>query len=114
LAAPTRGSNPRATAAAVLGAIAAGAVPTGIVIANRSARVSLLGASWAIPVAAVCGAGALLLARGARTRIRVTLDRAGGQGRVRAALYLGIAGVCFALSGAIAVGFYELLLRLEH
>jgi len=83
------------------------------VLARESTRVSLLTASWAIPVAAVCGAAALLLARGARTQIRVTLDRAGGHGRVRAATYLAVAGLSFALSGAIAVGFYELLLRLE-
>ena len=84
-----------------------------MLVANQSARVSLLQAGWAIPVAAVCGVGALLLARGARTRIRVTLDRAGGHRRVRAAVYLGIAGLCFAASGAIAIGFYELLLKLE-
>lgn len=82
-------------------------------LANQSASVSLLAAAWAIPIAAVCGVAALLLARGARTQIRVTLDRAGGHRRVRAAVYLGIAGICFALSGAIAVGFYELLLKLE-
>lgn len=106
-------TNPRATAAALLGGIATLALPAGVVLADISARVSLLDAGWAIPIAAVCGVAALLLARGARTQIRVTLDRAGGQGRVRAALYLGIAGICFAVSGAIAVGFYELLLRLE-
>jgi len=113
LAAPTRGSNARATAAAVLGAIAAAAVPAGVVIARESTRVSLLGSSWSIVIAAVCGLLALIFARGARTQIRVTLERAGGQRRVRAAVYLGIAGLCFAASGAIAVGFYELLLRLE-
>ncbi len=106
-------TNRRATAAALLGGIAALALPAGVVLARQSTSVSLLTAAWAIPIAAVGGVAALLLARGARTQIRVTLDRAGGQGRVRAAVYLGIAGVCFALSGAIAVGFYELLLRLE-
>ncbi|HET8895139.1 MAG TPA: hypothetical protein VFM96_13680 [Gaiellaceae bacterium] len=113
MAAHTSRGNRRASAAVVLGAIAAAALPAGIVLANQSARVSLLAAAWAVPVAAVCGVSALLLARGARTQIRVTLDRAGGHRRVRAAVYLGIAGICFALSGAIAVGFYELLLRLE-
>jgi hypothetical protein len=97
----------------VLGGIAALAVPVGIVLARESTGVSLLTASWAVPIAAVCAVVALLLARGARTQIRVTLERAGGQGRTRAAVYLAIAGISFALSGAIAVGFYELLLRLE-
>jgi hypothetical protein len=97
----------------VLGGLAALAVPAGVVLARESNGVSLLTASWAIPIAALCGVGALLLARGARTQIRVTLERAGGHGRVRAAIYLAIAGISFAASGAIAVGFYELLLRLE-
>jgi len=113
LAAPTRGSNPRATAAAALGAIAAAAVPAGVVLARASVRVSLIGASWSIPVAAVCGVGAILLVRGAHTQLRISLERSGGRRRAQAAVYLAIAGICFALSGAIAVGFYELLLRLE-
>jgi len=106
-------TNPRATAAALLGGLSAVAVPAGVLLARQSARVSLLTSAWAIPIAAVCGVAALLLARGARTQIRVSLERAGGQGRVRTAVYLGVAGISFALSGAIAVGFYELLLRLE-
>ena len=106
-------TNPRATAAAVLGGLAALALPAGVLLARESTSVSLLQSAWAIPLALVFGVGALLLARGARTQIRVTLDRAGGHRRVRAAVYLGIAGICFAASGAIAVGFYELLLRLE-
>jgi len=75
--------------------------------------VHLLDAAWAIPVAALCGIAALLLARGARGRIRRTLERAGGAGRSRLGRYLGVAGLCVALSASIAVGFYELLLRLE-
>jgi hypothetical protein len=35
-------------------------------------------------------------------------------GRVRLGRVLGVAGICVALSGAIAVGLFELLLRLEH
>jgi hypothetical protein len=76
--------------------------------------VTLVQAGWAVPVAAAAGITALLFARGARGRIRATLERAGGAGRARAGRLLGIAGICIALSGAIAVGFYELLLRLEH
>ena len=98
----------------MLGAVAAAAVPAGIVLARQSTRVSLLDSAWAVPAAAVLGVAALLLARSARARIRLTLERAGGQRRVRAGLILAVTGICFALSGAIAVGFYELLLRLEH
>ena len=50
---------------------------------------------------------------GARGRIRWTLERAGGTGRIRLGRILAVAGICAALSASIAVGFYELLLRLE-
>jgi hypothetical protein len=40
----------------------------------------------------------------------VRLTRAGG---VRAARILGVAGGCVMLAATIAVGFYEVLLRLE-
>jgi hypothetical protein len=83
------------------------------VLSRQTAGVHLLDAAWAIPVAALCGIAALLLARGARGRIRRTLERAGGAGRSRLGRYLGVAGLCVALSASIAVGFYELLLRLE-
>ena len=85
----------------------------GVVLSRQTAGVHLLDAAWAIPVAALCGIAALLLARGARGRIRRTLERAGGAGRSRLGRYLGVAGLCVALSASIAVGFYELLLRLE-
>src|SRR5438105_1018167 len=82
-----------------------------IIVARETGRIVLLDAAWAIPVAAVGGILALLFVRGARGRIRETLERAGGAGRIRAAKILAIAGICFALSGSIAVGLYELLLR---
>jgi hypothetical protein len=85
----------------------------GVVLSRQTAGVHLLDAAWAIPVAALCGIAALLFARGARGRIRRTLERAGGAGRSRLGRYLGVAGLCVALSASIAVGFYELLLRLE-
>jgi len=114
LAAPTRSSNHRASLALLLGLIAFAAVPAGIAIARRTAGISLIDAAYAIPVAAAAGVAALLFARGAAGRIRRTLERAGGEGRARAGHFLGFVGICFALSGTIAVGFYELLLRLEH
>jgi hypothetical protein len=98
----------------LFGVVAVLAVPAGVLVAKRLAGVTLVQAGWAVPVAAAAGITALLFARGARGRIRATLERAGGAGRARAGRLLGIAGLCIALSGAIAVGFYELLLRLEH
>jgi hypothetical protein len=98
----------------LFGVVAVLAVPVGVLVSKRLAGVTLVQAGWAVPVAAAAGLVALLFARGATGRIRSTLERAGGAGRVRAGRLLGAAGICIALSGAIAVGFYELLLRLEH
>jgi hypothetical protein len=98
----------------LFGAVAVLAVPVGVLVSKRLAGVTLVQAGWAVPVAAAAGVIALLFARGATGRIRATLERAGGRGRARAGRLLGIAGICIACSGAIAVGFYELLLRLEH
>jgi hypothetical protein len=109
-----RSSNHRASLAVLFGAASALALPVAVVMANQVSGVKLLDAVWAIPVAAGCGIGALLFARGAVGRIQRTLERAGGAGRARLGRILGIAGICMALSGAIAVGFYELLVRLER
>jgi hypothetical protein len=108
-----RVSNHRASFAVLVGLVAAIAVPGAIIMARQTHGVELLDAAWAIPVAALCGTLALLFVRGARGRIRQSLERAGGTGRIRTAKILAIAGICFALSGSIAVGVYELLLRLE-
>ena len=108
-----RSSNHRASLAILFGLAAVLAVPAAVALAWRTAGVGLLDASFAIPLAAVCGLAALLFVRGARGRIRWTLERAGGAGRIRIGRTLAVAGICLALSGSIAVGFYELLLRLE-
>jgi hypothetical protein len=106
-------SNHRASFAVLVGLVGTVAVPGAILVARETHRIVLLDAAWAIPVAALCGVAALLFVRGARGRIRQSLERAGGAGRIRTARILAIAGICFALSGSIAVGVYELLLRLE-
>jgi hypothetical protein len=106
-------SNHRATLAVLSGLVAVLAVPAAVALSRRSERITLVDAGWAIPVAVAFGVAALLFARGARGRIRATLERARGSARARAARFLGVAGICVALSAAIAIGFYELLLRLE-
>jgi hypothetical protein len=89
------------------------AVPAGVVLARQTAGVQLVDAAWAVPVATACCVAALLFARGARGRIERTLERVGGRARIRVSRWLAVAGICVALSAAIAAGFYELLLRLE-
>jgi hypothetical protein len=97
----------------LLGLVAVVAVPAGVALARQTTGVELIDAAWSVPVAALCGIAALLFVRGARGRIRRTLERAGGRGRIRIGRILGVLGICLALSAGIAVGFYELLLRLE-
>jgi hypothetical protein len=109
-----RRSNHRASFAVILGLLAAVAVPGAIVLARRTAGINLIDASWAIPVAAVSGILALFFIRGARGRIRWSLEQSGGAVRIRMGQILAVTGICFALSGAIAIGVYELLLRLEQ
>jgi hypothetical protein len=75
---------------------------------------ALLDAVWAIPVAAVAATVSLLFARGARGLIARTLGPVGGAMCIRAGRVLAVAGICVTLSASIAVGLYELLLRLEH
>ena len=94
--------------------MAVAAVPAGVVVAERLTGVTLIDAAYAIPVAALAAVSALLFARGARGRIQRTLERAGGAGRARMGRLLGVAGICIVLSASIAVGFYELLVRLER
>ena len=110
-------ANSRSNVRASLGLVAALcgvlALPAAIVVARKTHAIVLLDAAWAIPVAIVFSVAALLFARGAQGHIRRTLERAGGRSRVRWSRRLAVLGISVALSASIAVGFYELLLRLE-
>jgi len=108
-----RGGNPRASLSAALGLLAVVSLPLAVYLTRKLPGAELLDAAWAIPVAFACGLAALLFARGARGTIARTLERAGGTARIRASRILAVAGISVALSASIAVGFYELLLRLE-
>ncbi len=116
MASPTASSsrgNPRAWLALVVAVCGVLTIPAAIEFTRRVSGVVLLDASYAIPVAMALSVAALLFARGARGHIRQTLERAGGLGRLRLARWIAVAGICVALSCAISVGFYELLVRLE-
>jgi lysylphosphatidylglycerol synthetase-like protein (DUF2156 family) len=109
-----RRANPRAWLAFLFGVVAAGVIPAAIEATRKVPGAVLLDAVWAIPVAAAAATASLLFARGARGAIARTLERAGGSAWIRLARILAVAGICFTLSASIAVGLYELLLRLEH
>jgi hypothetical protein len=113
LAVPTRSSNPAATGALAAGLLAVAALPAAIALAQVSARVKLVQAAAGAPVAALLGIAALVLARRARRRSERSLGRAGGMGAARAGRILGVLGLCLAASGAIAIGFYGLLVHYQ-
>jgi hypothetical protein len=95
--------------AIVFGLIGVVAIPAAVVYSRYSSRFSLLDAAYAIPVAAVAATAAILAARGTRGHVQFGSHRG-----VRVAWVLAVLAVCCTLAAAIAVGFYELLLRLEH
>jgi hypothetical protein len=107
-------SNHRAWLAFIFGVVAAGIIPAAVEATRKVPGAVLLDAVWAIPVAAAAAIASLLFARGAHGAITRTLGRAGGSTWIRLARIFAVAGVCFTLSASIAVGVYELLLRLEH
>jgi hypothetical protein len=106
--------NARAWLALLFGLVAAGVIPAAIELTRKIPGAALLDAVWAIPVAAIAAVTALLFARGARGAIARTLEPVGGSTCIRLGRILAVAGICFTLSASIAVGLYELLLRLEH
>jgi hypothetical protein len=106
--------NVRAWLAFLFGLVAAAVIPVAIELTRKIPGAALLDAVWSIPVAAVAATASLLFARGARGAIVRTLEQAGGSAWIRLARILAVAGICLTLSASIAVGLYELLLRLEH
>ena len=106
--------NVRAWLAFLFGLLAAAVIPAAIELTRKIPGAALLDAVWAIPVAAIAATVSLLFARGARGAIARTLEPVGGSGCIRLGRILAVAGICITLSASIAVGLYELLLRLEH
>jgi len=113
LAQPRR-PNYRAFLAFLFGVLAAAVIPAAIELTRKIPGAALLDAVWAIPVAAAAATVSLLFARGAKGAIARTLQHTGGFVWIRLGRILAVAGICFALSASLAVGLYELLLRLEH
>lgn len=86
------------------------AIPAAVAYSRASTTFSLLDAAYVIPLAALASVAALLVVRGSSGHVRFSLGPSTG---IRVGRWLAIAGICITLSATIAVGFYELLLRLE-
>jgi hypothetical protein len=103
-------ARPRVGLAVVLGIVGVLAIPVAVAYSRASTTFSLLDAAYAIPVAAIASTATLLVVRGTGGHVRFSLAPSRA---VRIARWLGVAGICITVSATIAVGFYELLLRLE-
>jgi hypothetical protein len=57
---------------------------------------------------------ALIMARRARENLRWFSLREGGTGLASAAVIVGLVGLCLALTAALSVGFYELVLLYQR
>ena len=89
-------------------------LPAAVEVSRRSTRIGLLDAGYAIPLAFLLGLVALIMARRARDNLRWLRLREGGTGVASAAIILGAVTVCLALTAALSIGFYELVLAYQH
>jgi hypothetical protein len=94
----------------LLGVVGVLVLPAAIAYSRVSSTFSLLDAAWLIPVAALASVASLLAVRRASRRLTLTLATPRS---VRVARVLAVAGISMTLAATIAVGFYEVLVRLE-
>jgi hypothetical protein len=111
---PSVTSRRRAWLALVLAVLALLTLPAGVEVSRRSKQVGLLDVSYAIPLAFVLGLVAVVMARRARDNLRWLRVRGGGTRIASAAVVTGAIAVCLALTAALSVGFYELVLLYQH
>ncbi len=98
----------------MLGLLGVLTIPAAIEMTRRSKRVELLDASYAIPLAFALGLVALVMARRARQNLRWLRLREGGTGVASAAVVLGLIAVCLAVTAALSVAFYGLVVLYQH
>jgi hypothetical protein len=113
----SNGRPPRpasARASVLVGALATAALPAAIAATRWSDAYELLHAAAAIPVAAVLGLVAVLLARRARSRLAPTLGHPRGTRTARAGRLLGLLGFLLALTAAGSLAVYEVLKRVAE
>ncbi len=90
------------------------ALPAAIEVSRRSPRVDLLDAAYGIPLAFLLGVIAIVMARRARDNLRWLRLREGGTAVASTAVIVGALAVCLALTAALSIGFYELVLVYQH
>ena len=114
LASPLALSRARAWVALVLGVLGLLVLPAAVEVSRRSARIGLLDAGYAIPLAFLLGLIGLIMARRARNNLRWFQLQEGGTGVASTAIIVSAVTVCIALAAALSIAFYELLLVYQH
>lgn len=114
LASPLALSRARAWAALLLGLIGLLVLPAAIEVSRRSARIDLLDTAYAIPLAFFLGLVSFVMARRAKENLRWLQLREGKTRVASAAVIVGALALCLALTAALSVGFYELVLVYQH
>jgi hypothetical protein len=89
-------------------------LPAAVELSRRSARVGLLDAGYAIPLAFLLGLVSVVMARRARENLRWLRLREGGTSVASTAVIVGLVTVSLALTAALSIGFYELILVYQH
>jgi hypothetical protein len=89
-------------------------MPAAVELARRSKRVALLDAAYAVPLGFLLGLISLIMARRARENLRWVRLREGGTRVASAAVVVGMVAVCLAVTAALSVGFYELVLLYQR
>jgi Ca2+/Na+ antiporter len=104
------GATRRSWVALVLAVLGLLVLPAAVEVSRRSTRIGLLDAGYAIPAAFVLGLVALIMARRARENLRWFRVREGGTAVASLAIIISAVTVCLAVTAALSIGFYELVL----
>ncbi|MBM2822487.1 MAG: hypothetical protein HW413_1233 [Thermoleophilia bacterium] len=104
-----RAGNGAAWGSLLTGLASIATLPLAIYMTRFSDEYDLLHAGFAIPVAAGLGLVSLALAQRARLQRSLTLGRDRRIGVASVGRVLGIAGLCMAAAGVVALGVYGLL-----
>lgn len=107
-------SRARAWAALFLAVLGLLTLPAAVEVSRRSARIGLLDAGYAIPLAFLLGLTALVMARRARSNLRWLSVRKRRTGVASTAVIVAAVTLCVALAAALSIGFYELFLVYQH
>jgi Ca2+/Na+ antiporter len=89
-------------------------LPAAVEASRRSKQIGLLDAGYAIPLAFLLGLVALIMARRARNNLRWLRLREGGTAVASTAVILATVVLCLAVTAALSIGFYELVLVYQH